>query len=444
MATVSLLLLLLMPVFYTQAQNRDLLRFESFVKMADTQFKLEYYSNASGFYQQALKINSESPHASFYLAECYRNLFDYTSAATHYQKASELDLQKFPLSLFYFALMQKLNRDYENSINVFNDFIEKTKQISADNFPQKKAFYERALIELDGCYWSLEQLTKPHCNNLKAPVNSPANDFSPTIFKNENSIIISSGRSKSDAKETFTDNYYFVESDTSWVNTELPNNLNVINTRFNDGSGVFTKDGKRYYYTSCGQEDSYCKIYVTLLKSGRWQKPKLLNENINAAFSNSKQPSITANGDTLFFVSDRQGGYGMNDIWMSILNSGEWTEPVNLGNQINTAFNEVSPFFYPPENLLFFSSDGHRGFGELDIFYCENFLEQNAELKNIADPYNSNLNDIYFILTKTKGYLISNRTGGLGKFDVYQCSNMFVESEFVDYHTKLQKLNEEL
>src|SRR5690606_15083341 len=119
--------------------------------------------------------------------------------------------------------------------------------------------------------------------------------------------------------------------------------------------------GDVYYYTQC---EAQCRIFETRFENGEWSKPVPLGELINTSTSDAKQPAISPGGDTLYFASNRSGGYGGFDIWMSTRqDQGQWSRPVNLGKSINTKADELAPTALPDPSMLFFSSTGHPGYG---------------------------------------------------------------------------------
>ncbi|MEQ9307257.1 MAG: hypothetical protein RJQ14_25305, partial [Marinoscillum sp.] len=218
------------------------------------------------------------------------------------------------------------------------------------------------------------------------------------------------------------DLFRFTRENGQWKEVDQSDRFEkVINTKYGDGSGSFNRERNRFYYTNCDEDlGDVCHIYMSRLESGKWTEPKPLNLNINEYGFNSKHPNLTPGGDTLFYTSDREGGFGQLDLYMSI-NAGEenWGPPMNLGEQINTPFNEVSPFYDQNERVLFFASNGHRGFGGFDIYIARGNKFESAEIYNAGIPFNSYRDDIFFFLGKGKGYLSSNREDGVGKFDIY-------------------------
>ncbi|HEY8401763.1 MAG TPA: LysM peptidoglycan-binding domain-containing protein, partial [Cytophagaceae bacterium] len=227
----------------------------------------------------------------------------------------------------------------------------------------------------------------------------------------------------------FTDNFRFEKKDTvSWEMSGNEDAFNSLNTKFNESPGSFTKDGKKFYYTSCDEKikhDDYeeynCVIYVSKFQNGKWQKPERLNDNINMKGYWNAQPSVSPNGDTLFFVSKRPGGLGMHDIWYSTCKGDDnWGVAKNMGPKVNTKHIDMSPCYHSSIDsvpVLFFASNGHQGFGGLDIFEAKGPKFENV--RNLGLPFNSNKDDFYFVAGTDRGYLSSNRDGGYGNDDIY-------------------------
>src|SRR5690606_39770362 len=146
----------------------------------------------------------------------------------------------------------------------------------------------------------------------------------------------------------------------------------TINTPYNEGSASLSRDGKYLFFARCNSPDGMgnCDIYVATLKAdSTWGDVKNLGPNINS-ISWDSQPSLSHSGDTLFFASDRIGGFGFSDIYFSVKDSkGNWQKAQNAGPIINTRGFEVSPFFHHRFNVLYFSSTGHPlNFGDFDIY----------------------------------------------------------------------------
>lgn len=176
----------------------------------------------------------------------------------------------------------------------------------------------------------------------------------------------------------------------------------------------------------CNEQDGYgsCDIYGATLKGSTWGTPMNLGNKINSK-SWDAQVSISVDGKTLVWSSNREGGFGYQDLWMSKKNEkGFWSDVKNLGNVINTDGNEYSPFLHPDGKTLYFSSNNHSPrIGGIDI-YKSTLMDDGSWSKpeNLGYPINSEKNDFYYIQTPSglKGYFASDREGGLGLYDLYE------------------------
>jgi outer membrane protein OmpA-like peptidoglycan-associated protein len=414
------------PVFALDPPGKKV---EALLRQGDKHFKERFFYQAIQFYQEALNLVPDHAHAHFQLAECYRNLFEYQSAKPHYKVVYQASQEDFPSSGYYLALMSKFSGEYAISVKYFDEFITFAEQ---KKFPHKDQLVQQAHLEKEGALLALQNTLKPKGQfdfaRLPAPVNSAYNDYAATIFHDNSTIAVTSTRSDTKGRNIndqyggfYSDHFLFTKNENDeWEDRSKESDFAGINTHFSEGTGVFNKEKNIFYFTGCYQE-GYCHLYKSEFKNGKWQSPRSLGDQVNLKGYDSKQPGLTTGGDTLFFVSNRQGGYGMQDIWMSTLSAdGTWQSPVNLGPGINTAQNELSPFYYPLNKTLFFSSNGHKGYGGYDIFVTPVPSDSiSLSVVNLGQPFNSSKDDLYLCLGDQKGYLSSNRGDTVGKFDIY-------------------------
>ena len=399
------------------------------VLYADKYFSVEDYFLAAEYYLKAYDKDHSDMYSAYRYAECERLFFNYDEAEEFYGIVKDNNPSEYPLALYYYALMLKTNGRYVPAKSSFEEFM-------ATYSGTDLLVTKLASLHYNGCMVALEALKKPQreyfFKNVGAPVNSEESDFSPSIYKNDTSIVIASARLNKKGDDIygklgggFLDKYHFELKEEDWIDVTSEGNdgFHELNTKHHDGAGVFSSDKSKFYFTRCDLEgisegDKECGIYVIHYKDSFWGEPLLLNENINMTKEYNAQPTLTESNDTMYFVSKRPEGFGENDIWMSVKTGEEdWGTSVNLGSKINTSRHEISPNYYSNENILFFSSDGHESMGGLDVFIAKG--EGFVKLRNIGLPFNSNKDDFYFALGEKKGYLSSNRDGGLGHDDIY-------------------------
>jgi peptidoglycan-associated lipoprotein len=421
------LLIFVIPAFtQVHAQKKDKMdKLPSETRIGDKYFDNMEYFLAAEQYNMALKKNPRHTYTHWKLAEAYRSYFDYNKAERAYSQVLDLDPGTYPLARFWYAAMQKTNGKYEEAQMSFLTFLS---GFNPGNEEENK-FAEKARMEIKGCELALKELKKPVRDHkfslIQQPVNSSYSDYAPVIWENDSSLVITSARPGTKGSEMdsrmggmYSDLFrYAKQGDGNWQLVKQDDDFKLLNTVRNDGTGVFTMDKKKFYYTSCF-EGGNCAIYYTELQNGKWQKPVRLNENVNYPGRDTKQPALNSNGDTLFFVSDRPDGYGLNDIWYSVATgSDNWSPAINMGNKINTPFMDMAPSYFHKEKVLFFSSNGHEGFGGLDLFMASG---KNFEtVRNLGLPFNSNRDDFYITLGDELGYMSSNRDNGAGNDDIY-------------------------
>ena len=255
--------------------------------------------------------------------------------------------------------------------------------------------------------------------NLGPVVNSKYSDFAPFISADGNSLYFCSDR-----EGGFGGQDIWVSrkgTDGKWG---PPTNLGApANTQLNEGPDTFSVDEQTMYLTGCNRKEGVgqCDIYVSHLQSdGKWSAAENLGAPVNTKY-NEANASLSFNGRTLYFVSTRPTGLGGWDIWKTDLSDQGWSEPQNLGPSINTAQNEFIAFIHTNDEDLYFSSDGHGGFGGADIFRTQKTPNGWGEPVNLGPMINTPYNDMYFTLPGAGdlAYFSSNRGDTTGQEDLY-------------------------
>lgn len=259
-------------------------------------------------------------------------------------------------------------------------------------------------------------------------INTTEREFSPMFY--QKGIVFVSSRNKQgpideELGETFFD-VYFSELDANGMPLK-PRPFSIeINSQLHEGPMAFNQKGDRIYFTrsatnprvnKSGKALTYLQIFEATKGEFDWEKVKPMPFNGN--FS-CMDPSLSPDGTKLFFASSKPGGFGGTDIYYVEKQGDTWSKPVNMGEEINTEKNEAFPFFHE-SGALFFTSDGHRGYGGIDIFKIDLTTQPWGKVINIGKPFNSAKDDLGLIINTegSRGYFSSNRDGGLGKDDIY-------------------------
>jgi outer membrane protein OmpA-like peptidoglycan-associated protein len=261
-------------------------------------------------------------------------------------------------------------------------------------------------------------------------INSPAVDYSPTYYGN--GLVFVSSRNRGGFVNPVTgETYYELFHAPFGANGQLarPRLFSIeINSALHEGPVTFDKQENTMYFTRSNQESGEgkadetgtvrLKIYRATRGIYDWEGVEALPFNSDAY--TCMHPSLSADGSKLFFASNMPGGYGGTDIYMVIRIKNQWSAPINLGPEINTPKQEGFPFFHE-NGTLFFSSNGHKGLGGMDVFSIDLSGSRWGLLTNLGEPINSASHDFGFIMDDSgkKGYFSSNRKGGMGKDDIY-------------------------
>lgn len=250
--------------------------------------------------------------------------------------------------------------------------------------------------------------------NMGSWVNSDAPDYGPVVSPDGQLLIFTSKRNKrrNVAGELVPDEdiFYSRKIEDYW---DMAEEFKGLNTRFNEGSAHISRDGRTIYFSRCEAPDGYgnCDIYVAYLQADSSWRVENLGPNVNSIAWDS-HPCLSRNEDTLYFASDRIGGFGLSDIYFTYKRAdGTWAPAQNLGPTINTRRNEVSPFLHPRYDVLYFSSDGHLvNFGSFDIYKSYRFAGRWQEPINVGPLVNGEGSEYYFAIDPEAKYLYYARS----------------------------------
>jgi peptidoglycan-associated lipoprotein len=415
---------------------------------ADDAFKSKSWFDAIEMYKKAysdMKGNgkkNEKARIIFQIAECYRMMDQPKEEEQWYAKAIKAKYDD-PKCYLYLADAQKMQSNYDDAIASYKQYKD---QVPSD---------PRGDDGVKSCELAAQLKTSPTryvVNNI-AQLNTKYDDFG-SCYSNKKGteIIFTSSRpgaagDKTDngTGQSYTDLYITIQDKNGKWATPVPL-PSPINSDANEGTPTMDHQFKTLYFTRClvnkGVQEK-CKLYSSDRRGTAWADPVKLSFQTADSVAYG-HPSISLDGQELFFSSDLAGGYGQHDIWISHYDkkTKTWGDPVNAGPEVNTAGNELFPFIHP-DGTLYFSSDGHPGLGGLDIFKAAKAgTDKWNNITNLGVPINSEGDDfaITFDGTKERGILSSTRAGGKGGADLYTFNLppllFALEGKVVDNKTK--------
>ncbi|MCE2502858.1 MAG: PD40 domain-containing protein [Chlorobi bacterium] len=253
-------------------------------------------------------------------------------------------------------------------------------------------------------------------------VNSYSNDYNPMVTADGRTLYFVSDREHGLGGHDF---WVATKEERHDLDFTVPSNLgSSINTPRNEGGATISADGQRMYFTACNRPDGLgeCDIYEAHLGDAAWEEIRNIHE-INSGYWET-QPAISSDGRTLYFVSNRPGatgGYEDTDIYISNKQAdGTWSRPKNLGEPINTAKREDSPFIVPGGNALYFSSEGHPGYGGLDFFISHKKDNQTwGRPVNLGNEFNTPDDERFIAVPAAEDVIYFAKSGNDGKLDLY-------------------------
>ena len=401
--------------------------------------------NSSGGYYEAishvkelLEKDSTNKEYLYTLAEAYFLSRDYVNAELYFKKVVDLDGKDVSLALFKYAESLKYNAKYKEAQESFDAF-QKSKYKDAKG-EKYKLFAKNEVSSCEFAIAALHDSAETAIVHLGDNINSGYTEFSPRP-ENDTSLIFASLQSDSVLTVGHGEMHYhhvkLYRSNNNGSEWEQPTEIKDLNTDYeSNANGMFSPDGKRFYFTRCQQNrkaEMICDIYVSIYENGLYQKPQKLDDNVNIEGFTSTQPYIyefqdgKTKSEMMFFASNRPGGKGGMDIWSCSIQNGKCKKPTNMGPIVNSIRDEMSPFYDVAYGCIYFSSNYHHGFGGYDIFRSLGKPGKWEKPVNIGIPFNTRVDDTYFILKRDKreGYLVSNRPGGIHLTSETCCDDIY-------------------
>lgn len=401
------------------------------LQLADQYFAAGDYYTAAGLYEQFLNppvkekqptgfpLNSKKSRIGqagkdvskldilYKQAESYRLANYWPQASTRYKECFEKDSVKYASALYWYAACQRSMGSYSLAEERVKDYI---------NTYTGNSYQPAAQQELETIQFIKKEVTRPdsvlyHIQKINTSFATEKGIFSPTVVTG-NKFLITSTQADSVVKtgiNPFHNRlFYSTLAEGSMQNLE-PIAIEGMDATINQATGSISANGNYLYFTQWKKEkgQTISAIYFSAKKENGWSNPALLTL-VNQEMYNSKQPFCSADGNYLFFASDKPGGSGQFDIWYAALQpDGTTAEPVNAGAIVNTSANEQAPFYHNYSNLLVFSSDKKPGMGGYDLFTSKGSETEWKTPENMGHPVNSSRDDLYFF-TSQKETLLSN------------------------------------
>lgn len=354
------------------------------------------------------------------LARAFRLAKDYKHAEEWYALASKNENESFPNATYYYGITLMENGKYKAAGFTFSDVLATLSDTHSD-------FYHDVSNRLKSCQYALRMKSMPsrgeQVHKLNEIINAGASSFG-MMFTSKGLLFAStmkpltSLRAKNDSSN-YDCNLYLTDRIEGKEEFTTPTLFKGnANSYAIEGGAVLLFDGKTILFT---REDPHnkknAKIYLTRFFQGHWTPPFLLGDAFNVDGYKSMSPclgKVTDEKVEVYYASNRPGGYGGFDIWKTTINRfGQTTPPKNLGQEINTFNDEITPFYDAHANTIYFSSKGHIGYGGFDIYKSAwNIVSDQWNIaKNMGNVINSSKDDAYFIWNSTKnsGYMSSDR-----------------------------------
>lgn len=363
-------------------------------------------------------VTTSEQYAIHQIAECYRLNHDYQNAEIWYKQSLKNNSAEYPFESYYYGDAMMKNKKYPAA----NLQFEKTLNIATER--KDSTMIRLAKFKISGCYLAIDPNSIQKgvkVNELDSVINAGTSSFALNYYGDESTIQFSSAREgntvvdpKKQKAQYTSDIYMLSKTENVWTN--LKKVEGPINSNQNEGSGFLSSDHSRFFFTRWSTTNkNECAIYFSRLFNGAWLMAQKMTDKVNLEGYRSTDPCVAPDGSVLYYSSNRPGGFGKMDLWYEFIDEDGRTygEPINMGPLFNTGEDEVSPFFHAGTSTLYFSSDGHPGFGGLDVLKSSfNSSDSIWSIpKNLGQPVNSSNDDAYFVIDESQqnGFVTSDR-----------------------------------
>ncbi|HET9487301.1 MAG TPA: OmpA family protein [Chryseosolibacter sp.] len=379
------------------------------------------YSQAIGLLNEAIQKDKNFVEAYYRLGIIYMTLKEFPQAVANFEKGLSLTDDPRKQKIFWYDLGESYFTlgNYDKAEKTMSQFLQ------AEN--QNRQKIDRARLLMSNIEFARDNQKNTSAYRQKPmsdTVNAFVMQYFPVLTADQQELIFTRrmGGGPNDDEDLVISRK---SARGRWLEPEsLSKN---INTKLNEGTCTISADGRKLIFTSCVGREGHgsCDLFQSVRIGDEWTEPKNLGAAVNSSEWES-QPSLSADGRTLYFVSDRRGGAGRRDIWVSTLNeNGQWTRAKNLGKPVNTQYDEISPFIHVNNRILYFASNGLVGFGGYDIFFSEKDTSSAwTTPKNLGSPVNNHEDQFSLFITADgkKGYYSHEemKEGGYSRSQIFE------------------------
>lgn len=377
------------------------------------------YTNALKYYMPAQKFNPNNSELNFKIGYCHYNSIQKAQCLEYFERTYKLNKAIDKKILFYLGCGYHWNYKFEDAKKCYSDYMKTLRD------KNEQAQIHRLIQQCDNGIEIMKDTVDVEIINLGENINSEFREYGPLVTSDGSKLYYTSRRKGTTGNQIADDGMYYEDiyesTRTSAGWTKAHNIGSPLNTKMHDAIVGLSSDGQSMYvYMDSNGGD----IYVSTLKGSKWQKPKSIAENINRE-SHESRACLSSDNRTLYFISGNNSkSIGGRDIFYSTRDRfGNWSKPTNIGQPINSEYDECDVFIHPDGRTLYFSSNGHNTMGGYDIFRSVKDANGNwSEPENLGYPINTPLDDVFFSITASgrNAYYTSVRPDGYGLHDIYE------------------------